>query len=58
MTFYNPPSNVDIARGFDVFRGTQLLQHFNTYEDARKYADAAPGRYLRYWLKGRKKENG
>ena len=42
---------VDESRGFDVFRGSKLLSHFDTYAEARKLADAAPGRYIRYWGK-------
>ena len=40
---------VDAARGFDVFRGSKLLQHFGSYAEARAYEAAAPGRYIRYW---------
>lgn len=40
---------VDESRGFDVFRGSKLLGHFDTYAEARKLADAAGGRYVRYW---------
>ena len=39
----------DESRGFDVLRGSKLLAHFGTYAEARAYADAAPGRWLRYW---------
>ena len=41
--------SVDASRGFDVFRGSKLLKHFDTYAEARAHADAAPGRYVRYW---------
>lgn len=42
----------DAARGADVFRGSKLLRHFegaDALEQARAFADAAPGRYVRYW---------
>ena len=42
-------SNIDLSRGFDVLRGSKLLAHFASYDEARAYADAAPGRYIRYW---------
>ena len=42
-------SNIDLSRGFDVLRGSKLLAHFESYNEARAYADAAPGRYIRYW---------
>lgn len=41
---------VDTTRGFDVFRSSKLLKHFDTHEEARAHADAAPGRYIRYWV--------
>ena len=41
--------SVDASRGFDVFRGSKLLKHFDTYAEARAHADAAPGRHIRYW---------
>lgn len=42
----------DATRGADVFRGSKLLAHFDgpdALEQARALADAAPGRYVRYW---------
>ena len=42
----------DVTRGADVFRGSKLLAHFDgadALEQARAYADQAPGRYVRYW---------
>jgi hypothetical protein len=44
-------SNIDLSRGFDVLRGSKLLAHFESYDEARAYADAALGRYIRYWGK-------
>lgn len=41
--------SVDVSRGFDVLRGSKLLKHFDGYDEARAYADAAPGRWIRYW---------
>lgn len=49
-------SNIDLSRGFDVLRGSKLLAHFESYDEARAYADAAPGRYIRYW--GKKSTEG
>ena len=40
---------IDYTRGFDVFRGSKLLAHFDTYAEARAFEAAAPGRWLRYW---------
>ena len=40
---------VDVARGFDVLRGSRVLRHCASYEEARALADAAPGRWVRYW---------
>lgn len=40
---------VDVARGFDVLRGEKLIESFERYEDARAYADAHRGCYIRYW---------
>lgn len=45
---------VDTSKGFDVFSKTKLLRHFETYKEARAYADAARSRYIRYWaVKGK-----
>lgn len=41
---------VDVTRGFDVLKGKKELAHFDTYEEARAYADAERGRWIRYWL--------
>ena len=41
--------SVDVSRGFDVLRGSKVLAHFDTYAEARAFADAAQGRWLRYW---------
>lgn len=40
---------VDVQRGFDVYRGKELLEHFSTYEEANAYAAKARNRYVRYW---------
>lgn len=40
---------VDVERGFDVFRGSKLLAHFASYEEACAYAAEGPGRWVRYW---------
>lgn len=40
---------VDKSRGFDVYRGKELLEHFSTYEEANAYAAKARNRYVRYW---------
>lgn len=40
---------VDVQRGFDAFRGKELLEHFSTYEEANAYAAKARNRYVRYW---------
>ena len=39
----------DASRGYDVMRGSKVLRHCDTYAEARAFADAAPGRYVRYW---------
>ena len=41
--------SVDVSRGFDVLRGSKVLAHFEEYEEARSYANQAPGRYIRYY---------
>jgi hypothetical protein len=41
--------SVDVSRGFDVLRGSKVLAHFDNYAEARAFADAAQGRWLRYW---------
>ena len=41
--------SVDVSRGFDVLRGSKLLAHFASYAEARAYADAERGRWIRYW---------
>lgn len=40
---------IDAARGFDVMRGKQVVEHFDNYADARKCEAAGRGRYIRYW---------
>ena len=40
---------VNAQRGFDVYRGKELLEHFSTYEEANAYAAKARNRYVRYW---------
>jgi hypothetical protein len=50
--------NVDVARGFDVFRSSKLLRHFDSYEEARAYAHEAPGRWIRYWKLKEGEEKG
>ena len=42
-------TTIDTTRGFDVFRGSKLLRHFDTYAEAQAYAALGRGRYLRYW---------
>ena len=41
--------SVDVSRGFDVLRGSKLLAHFGTYAEARAYAAADSGRWIRYY---------
>lgn len=40
---------VDVSRGFDVMRGSRVLRHCASYEEAKAYAGACAGRYVRYW---------
>lgn len=40
---------VDLKWGFDVFRGAKLVKHFDSYAEARAYADSKRGCYVRYW---------
>ena len=43
---------IDFSRGFDVFRGSKLIAHFDgagAYEAAKAKAAEGPGRYVRYW---------
>lgn len=40
---------IDTTRGFDAMRGTQVLEHFDTYEQAQRYAAAHFGVVIRYW---------
>lgn len=40
---------VDASKGFDVMRGTQVLEHYDTYEQAQRYAQAHFGVVIRYW---------
>ena len=47
MTIYG--ISVDVSRGFDVLKGKKELSHCDTYEEARAYADAERGRWIRYW---------
>ena len=42
-------TNTDLSRGFDVFRGSRLIGHYATYEEAWAVASAGPGRWVRYW---------
>jgi hypothetical protein len=49
MTIYGV--TVDESKGFDVFSGSKKLKHFDNYAEARAYADARGGRYIRYWAK-------
>lgn len=42
---------VDEARGFDAMRGAKVIAHYASYEEARAYADAHKGVYIRYWEK-------
>ena len=44
--------SIDLSRGVDVFRGKQLLRHFegeDALAQAKAHADAGRGRYIRYW---------
>lgn len=44
--------SVDLSRGVDVMRGKQVLRHFDgacALTEAKAYAAAARGRYIRYW---------
>jgi len=40
---------VDSTRGFEVYSGSKLLATFGTYAEARAFADAKGGRWIRYW---------
>lgn len=42
--------SVNASKGFDAMRGTQVLEHFDTYEEAQRYAKAHFGVVIRYWL--------
>lgn len=42
---------VDESKGFDVMRGAKVIAHYASYEEARAYADAHKGVYIRYWEK-------
>jgi hypothetical protein len=41
--------HIDASKGFDVFSGNKKLKHFSDYLEARTYAQARGGRWLRYW---------
>lgn len=41
--------STDITRGFDVMRGSRVLRHFESYDEAIAYMRAGRGRWVRYW---------
>lgn len=41
--------NVDVTRGFEVYKGSKLLESFAIYAEARRFAAQKPGRWIRYW---------
>lgn len=41
---------IDATRRFDVMRGMQVLEHFDTYEQAQRYASSHFGVIIRYWM--------
>lgn len=47
MTIYG--IEIDVQRGFDVFRGSKLLGHFSEYSEAAAKAAEKGGRWIRYW---------
>lgn len=47
MTIYG--INVDVTRGFVVLKGKKELASFDSYEEARAYADGAAGRWIQYY---------
>lgn len=42
---------IDTTRGFEVLRGSRILRHFESYEEALAYMRAGRGRWMRYWGK-------
>jgi len=42
---------VDESKGFDAMRGAKVIAHYASYKEARAYADAHKGVYIRYWEK-------
>jgi len=40
---------VDNSKGYDAMRGSKVMRHFDSYEEASAYIEAKRGYYLRYW---------
>lgn len=41
---------IDLSRGFDVMRRNTVLEHFTSYEAAKRYAATIKGAIVRYWV--------